>query len=101
MTKKTRRTYSPEQKADAVAAVRACGSASQVARDLGIHASVINAWVRKAEIDSGNGPAGALTSDEKVELARLRREVKVLEQERAFLKKASAFFAAETDRRTR
>ena len=101
MARKKRRAYSAEQKEDAVAAVNACGSVSKVARELGIHASVVSAWVRKAEIDAGNGPPGALTTDEKTELARLRREVKVLEQERAFLKKASAFFAKESDRRTR
>ena len=101
MARKKRRVYTAEQKEDAVAAAKACGSAAQVARDLGIHGSVVSAWVRKAEIDAGNGPEGALTTDERTELVRLRREIRVLEQERAFLKKASAFFAKESDPRTR
>ena len=51
--------------------------------------------MRQAKADSGKGVAGALTTAEKEELARLRREVKVLRMERDILKKAAVFFARE------
>jgi transposase len=51
--------------------------------------------VRRAKIDAGKGPLGALTTAEREELARLRKQVRVLEMERALLKKAAAFFAKE------
>ena len=52
--------------------------------------------VKRAEIDAGNGPNGELTTAEREELARLRRENKVLQMEREILRKATAFFAKET-----
>jgi transposase-like protein len=57
--------------------------------------------VRQADIDEGKGPEGALTSEEREELRRLRRENHRLQSERDFLKKAAAFFAKEQDPRTR
>lgn len=101
MAKKTRRTYTPEQRANAVAAYAACKSYAEVARDLDIHASVLRTWVKQADVDSGDGPAGALTTDERTELSQLRRETRKLTQERDFLKKAAAFFARDDDQRTR
>ena len=98
MPRRTRRTYSDEQKADAVRLVKEAGSIAKVARELGIDRSVVGHWVRQAEIDAGEGPEGALTTDEKAELTRLRRQVRILEQERDFLKKAAAYFAKEPDR---
>jgi len=53
-------------------------------------------WLRQADIDEGKGPAGALTTAEREELADLRRENKTLRLEREILKKAAAFFAKET-----
>jgi len=69
-----------------------------VARDLDLTESALRAWVKQAEIDAGHGPEGELSINEKDELRRLRRENRVLEQERDFLKKAAAFFAKDNDR---
>ena len=52
-------------------------------------------WVHQADVDAGGGPVGALTTAEKEELSRLRREVKVLRMEREILKRAATFFAKE------
>jgi len=51
--------------------------------------------VKRAAIDAGEGPPGALTSDERAELTQLRRDNKRLQMEREILKKAAAFFAKE------
>lgn len=52
-------------------------------------------WVKQAQIDQAAATNGALTTEERQELVKLRREVKRLQMEREFLKKAAAFFAAE------
>lgn len=101
MAKRKRRKFTAEQKADAVRLVREVGSISKVAKDLDLTETSLRAWVKQADIDEGRGPEGALTSDEREELRRLRRENRTLEMEREFLKKAAAFFAKEQDRRTR
>jgi transposase len=69
-------------------------SIGDIARDLDLTESALRAWVRQAEIDDGRREG--LTTDERTELARLRRENKVLREEREILKKAAAFFAKET-----
>lgn len=95
--KRTRRIHTPEFKAETVELVRSGGrNASQVAQELGLADSLVRAWVRQAEVDAGKGPAGALTTAEKEELSRLRKEVKVLRMEREILKKAATFFAKES-----
>jgi transposase len=101
MPKRKRRKFTAEQKADAVRLVRETGNVAKVARDLDLTESALRNWVKQADIDEGRGPDGALTSDEREELRRLRRENRTLEMEREFLKKAAAFFAKEQDRRTR
>ena len=101
MTRRKRRTYTPEQKADAVRMARVSGSVAQTARNLDLTESALRYWVRQADVDEGRGPEGALNTDERAELRRLRKRTQQLEQEAAFLKKAAAFFAKESDPRTR
>lgn len=101
MPRRKRRAYTREQKADAVRMVRETGNLAQVARDLDLTESALRHWVKQADIDEGHGPEGALTSEEREELRRLRRENRTLQMERDFLKKAAAFFAKEQDRPTR
>lgn len=101
MARRERRTYTREQKADAVRLVREVGNLARVARDLTLTESSLRNWVKQADIDEGRGPEGALTSEEREELRRLRREVRTLEMERDFAKKAAAFFAKDLDRPTR
>ena len=85
-----------EFRAEAVQLVETSGqSLRQVARDLGLSAETLHRWVKQAKADAGEGPGGALTTDERAELRRLRREVKTLQMEREILKKAAAFFAKE------
>jgi transposase-like protein len=99
-TKRKRRTFTPEYKAEVVRLVAAGDrTAGQVARDLELTETSVRAWVRQSEIDSGKGKgaaAGALTTAEREELAALKREVKTLRLERDILKKATAFFAKES-----
>ena len=97
MSKKARRSFNPEQKADAVRLVKQVGNLSQVARDLDVNPNVLRNWVKQSAIDAGKDSSGPLTTDERAELTRLRRETRTLQMERAFLKKAAAFFAKEQD----
>ena len=69
---------------------------AQVVRDLDLTESAVRNWIKQAEIDAGRGAPGALTSSEREELQRLRRENRQLEMERDILKKATAFFAKES-----
>jgi transposase len=94
--RRKRRAFTPEFKAEAV---RLCKvgdrTVTQVAVDLDLTETALREWVKRADIDAGNGPPGALTSDERAELTQLRRENKRLQMEREILKKAAAFFAKE------
>ena len=76
----------------------ACGTTAasgRVARELDLTESALRRWVQQYEVDHGPNPSGALTTEEKTELRTLRREVRVLREEREILKKAAAFFAKE------
>jgi len=96
MAKRKRRAFTKEFKAEAVRTVRDSGkSVAAVARDLDLTETALRSWVRQAEIDAGRGAPGALTTDEREELGRLRRENRTLRMERDILKKATAFFATE------
>ena len=92
---RSRPAYAPEFRAEAVRLVREGGrTPDQLARDLGCSGQTIRNWVRQADLDQGRREDG-LTTAEREELRRLRREVRVLQQEREILKKAAAFFAKE------
>ena len=92
MPKRKRRSFTPEQKADAVRMVREVGSVPEVARRLDLTETALRHWVKQTEIDEGKGLEGALTTEER-ELRRLRRRVRTLEMERDFARKAAAYFA--------
>ena len=93
---RTRAPYPPEFRAEAVRLARAPGNTIRsVARDLGVANESLRRWVIQADIDHGVSPG--LTSDERAELVKLRRENRTLRIEREILKKAAAFFARETD----
>jgi transposase len=94
-SKRPRRSFTDEFKAEVVELVRQPGnSAAGVARDLDLTETAVRAWVKQADIDDGH--RDGLSSVERAELARLRREVRVLREERDILKRATAFFARET-----
>ena len=98
MAKRRRRAFDSEFKAEAVRLCKAGDrSIGQVARDLDLTETALREWVRRADIDTGKGPAGALTTAEREELARLRRENKRLQMERDILKAAATFFAKESE----
>ena len=93
--KRPRRSFTDEFKASTVRLVLDEGkSVSQVARDLDLTASALQSWVDRARADRTHGKTG-LTTAEREELARLRKEVRELRMEREILKKAAAFFAKE------
>ena len=97
MKKRKRRSFTAEFKREAV---RLCEvgdrNIAQVAKDLDLGETALRAWVKRAAVDAGKGPVGALTTEEREELTRLRRENKRLQMEREILKKAAAFFAKES-----
>lgn len=96
MSGRTRAPYAEEFRAEAVQLVRAGGgSLTQVAKDLGIHHETLRGWVKQTDVDAGR--RDGLTSEERAEIARLRREVRILKEEREVLKKAAAFFARESE----
>ena len=94
-TQRPRRSFTREFKAEVVELVRQPGNtAASVARDLDLTETAVRAWVKQADIDEGH--RDGLTTAEREELARLRRENRVLREERDILKRATAFFARET-----
>ena len=96
MSRRKRRKFTAEQKAQAVRLAQELGCIAQAARDLDLTEASLANWIKQAKIDQGDGQPGELTTDERAELHRLRRENRILEQERSFLKKAAAYFAEDT-----
>ena len=90
MTKRKRRQFTDEFKEDTVRLIRESGkTVAEIARDLDLSESAVRNWVIQAEIDEGRGGQGELTTAERQELQRLRRENKQLQMERENLKKPS------------
>ena len=98
MARKKRRKFTPEFKTEAA---RLCKlgdrSIGQVAADLDLTETALREWVKRADIDAEKGPPGALTTVEREELQRLRRENRRLQMERDILKAAATFFAKESE----
>ena len=93
---RTHPPYPPAFRAEAVELARTSGKGiPQLAQDLGISEQALRGWMKRADVDAGRGEPGELTSAEREELRRLRRENHVLKQEREILRKAAAFFAKE------
>jgi len=94
-SKRPRRSFTKAFKAEVVELVRQPGnSAASVARDLDLTETAVRAWVKQADVDDGYREG--MTSAQLAELAQLRKEVRVLREERDILKRATAFFARET-----
>lgn len=91
------RRYPEEFKREAVGLVRQGRSLRDVAESLGCSDQSLRIWVKQVEVDIGE--RDGLTSGEREELRRLRRENARLRQEREILKRAAVFFAAETETR--
>jgi transposase len=89
------RSFSEEFKAEAVrAVVESSRMVSTVAKELGIGSETLRTWVNKYRREHA-GEEPVLSESERVELARLRKEVREMKMEREFLGKAAAFFAKE------
>lgn len=91
-----RRSFTNEFKAEAVRLCRVGDrTIRQVAKDLDLTETALREWIKRADVDAAGSATGELTTDERQELQRLRREVKRMTMERDILKKAAAFFAKE------
>ena len=94
--RRARRQFTDEFRAGAVRLVLEEGkTVGAVARDLDLTPSSLANWVRHAQADRTHGKSG-LTTAEREELARLRKELRVVREEREILKKAAAFFAKQS-----
>jgi transposase len=92
---RTHPPYPPAFRAEAVRLVLSGGkSIPIIAKDLGVSDQALRGWVKQAAIDGGE--RDGLTTQEREELRHLRRENRILKEERDILKKAAAFFARES-----
>ncbi len=86
--------YSPQFRMEAVQLVHTSGKSMRaVARDLGIPYESLRNWVNQSQEEQQEG----MTASEREELKRLRKEIRILQEEREILKKAAAFFAKENE----
>ncbi len=92
----TRPSYPLEFRRRMIELVRSGRTPEALSREFEPTAQSIRQWVRQADLDAGKRGDG-LTTEEREELVRLRREVRTLREEREILKKAAAWFAKETD----
>ena len=93
--RRLRRSFTDEYKAEVVQLCRSSGkSVGQVCRDLDLTETVVRRWIAQAEVDSSQREG--LTTAERAELAQLRKENRVLREERDILRRATVFFARET-----
>jgi transposase len=95
---KTRPAYPPEFRREAVQMLRAGRTPRELAQSLGVSEQTLRNWRRQEQADRHERD-DVITSDERDELRRLRRENARLKQERDLLKRAAAFFAAENEPR--
>ena len=97
---RTRHPYPAEFRQQIIELVRAGRSPAELAREFECTAQTITNWVGQANIDAGRPPTGkdALTSAERQELTRLRRQLRQVQMERDILAKATAWFAAKSDK---
>ena len=96
MPQRHRRPYPPEFRQQLVELVRAGRTPAELAREFEPSAQTIQNWVKQADRDDGKATDGGLTTAEKEELRRLRRENRTLKMEKEILKKAAVWFAQET-----
>jgi transposase len=93
--RRPRRSFPDEYKAEVIELCRTGDkSVGAIARDLDLSETAVRRWIAQAQIDAGE--RDGLTSSEREELSRLRRENRVLREERDILKRATVFFARET-----
>ncbi len=94
MTRRHRRKFTDEFKAETVKLIRESGrTVGSVAQELDLTETAVRNWVKRAE---ASGSADRLSPDERAELRRLRKENRELRMEKEILRKATAFFAKES-----
>ena len=94
---KSRPPYPAEFRSEAIRLARTSGKPyAQIARALGVTAETLRLWLKQEDLDAGRRSDGLTTQDQE-ELRRLRRENRILREEREILKEAAAFFARETE----
>ncbi len=97
MTRRKRRNFTQEFKADAVRLCTTGGKTiAEVTKQFDLTETALREWIKLADADAGKGASDTLTTAERLELSELRKRVKRLEMERDILKKATAFFARES-----
>jgi transposase len=95
---RTRPAYAPEFRRQIIELVRSGRTPEELAKEFEPSAQTIRTWVNQDRVDAGERPGPV--SAEREELARLRREVRQLREEREILRKATVFFVRETSRRS-